>query len=246
MGTHEAIISPIPGKAPESIGSRCAMVGNAADMEYLCGLMQVPPNQSRRLLLSRLLYSHDHSPVFSMIGPFIGAPYAVLLLETAISWGIKEVIFWGWCGAISPGVHIGDFVIPDTALIDEGTSKNYIHEKSTQIKPSLILQDRLKKRLNSKNIHFHEGPVWTTDAIFRETPEKVGYYQDKNILAVEMESSALFSIGHFRSIPVGCILVVSDEVSTFQWVKGFGSPQFKKARKQAAEVIRDFLTDTAY
>ena len=243
MGTHDEIIIPVPEKHPKSIGSRCAMVGNPMDIDVLCDLMQLPKKNTRRLLLSRLYYDHDIHPNFSLVGPFVGAPYAVILLETVVSWNIKEIVFWGWCGAVSPDIHIGDIIIPDMSFIDDGTSKNYIHNNEINIRPSQNLQDRLKTILVENNIQFHEGPVWSTDAIYRETPDKVKYYQKKNVLAVEMESSALFSAGHFRSIPVGCILVVSDEVSSFSWVKGFDNLKFKKSRQQAGEAIRDYLKD---
>ena len=130
MGTHDEIIIPMPGKYPKSIGNRCAMVGNPLDVGFLCDLMQISKKNSRQLLLSRLYYNSDEYPSFSLIGPFMGAPYAAMLLETIISWGIKETVFLGWCGAVSPDVHIGDIIMPDFAYIDDGTSKNYITPKA--------------------------------------------------------------------------------------------------------------------
>jgi len=243
MGAEDPIITPVPGKDPKSIGNRCAMIGNPVDMDNLCNLMQTFPLQSRRWMLSQIYYKQADHPEFSIIGPFIGAPYAVMLLETAGIWGVKEVVFFGWCGAVSPDIHIGDIVIPDTAFIDEGTSKNYITKDETEISPSLNLQNRLKERLHTKKIGFYEGPVWTTDAIFRETRQKVAYFQNRKTLAVEMEASALFTVGRFRSISIGCILVVSDEVNADKWGQGFHNPRFKTSRQHVTEIVRDFLTD---
>ena len=55
----------------------------------------------------------------------MGAPYAVMILETLAAWGAKQVIFLGWCGAISATVSIGDILVPTLAWIDEGTSRAY-------------------------------------------------------------------------------------------------------------------------
>lgn len=189
--------------------------------------------------MSRLSYGYDHCAV-SFIGPFIGAPYAVILLESLIAWGIRKIIFFGWCGAISRDVKIGDVIVPDQSFIDDGTSKNYIAASCSKAFPSASLQETIKSALTQNQIKFHKGPVWTTDAIFRETKEKIAYYQKKNALAVEMEAAALFSAGRFRHIDVGCVLLVSDELFSFKWKPGFKHPVFKERRYQICEIIRNF------
>ena len=90
-----------------------------------------------------------------------------------------------------------------------------------------------------KKIKFHDGIVWTTDAIYRETQEKLEYYQAKDVLAVDMELSALFTVGRFRNIEIGSILVVSDELSTYKWRPGFREKRFIKTRKIVAEAIKN-------
>jgi purine-nucleoside phosphorylase len=241
MGPDDAIITPISGKQPKSIGMRCAMVGHPLDVEDACLLAGLSPKNSRRLLLSRLYYTQDVHLGYSIIGPFIGAPYAVMLLETAAAWGVTEIVFFGWCGAVSSDVHIGDIIVPDLAYIDEGTSRNYTTQNMNKSRPFLVLQNYLKRQLSEKDICFHEGPVWTTDAIYRETSQKIIGYQNKGALGVDMESSALFSAGLYRNISVGCILVVSDEVSAGQWIQGFNNSKFKESRKKISSIICNFL-----
>jgi len=240
MDTHEAIVNPVMGEKPAQLGNRCVMVANQPDLDYLHQLLKSGSSQSRRLLMSRLNYGYESTSAFS-IGPFIGAPYAVILLESLFVWEIREIIFIGWCGAVSSDVRIGDVVIPDKSLIDDGTSKNYTPGRNSEAFPSNSLQANIKSVLLKNNIHFHEGAVWSTDAIFRETKKKVSYYQDKNVLAVEMETAALFSAGKFRNIDVGCVLVVSDELSALKWKPGFKNPAFKTRRHQICKIIKDIL-----
>jgi purine-nucleoside phosphorylase len=237
----DAIIAPIPGTHPRSIGQRCAMVGNPMDVDDICAQDGLALKNSRGLLLSRLHYTSELEPGYSIIGPFIGAPYAAMLIESAIAWGVKEILFFGWCGAISVDIHIGDIIVPELALIDEGTSKGYDPQTTNESRPSFALQDRLKTELTAKNICYHEGSVWSTDAIFRETRNKIDFYQKQGVLGVEMEASALFSVGLFRNIRVGCLLAVSDEVNSHQWVWGFNNPKFKESRRKIAGAVRDFL-----
>jgi uridine phosphorylase len=90
---------------------------------------------------------------------------------------------------------------------------------------------------NTKH-RFQEGPVWSTDAIFRETRDKVRHYQDQGVLAVEMELSALFTVGKYRGVEVGGILVVSDELTTLTWRPGFKDERFEKGRVAACEAVK--------
>ena len=57
------------------------------------------------------------------------------------------------------------------------------------------------------------------------------------VLGVDMEISALFSIGRYRSVDVAGVLVVSDELSTLTWRQGFKTPQFAKGRKTTIEAL---------
>ena len=235
---REAIINPNPGKHPPKVGLRCVMIANQPDIDTLRHLLNVKNASGRRVLMSRLTWGHDHFGA-GIIGPFVGAPYAVILLENLVSWGVGEVVFFGWCGAISPDVHTGDIIIPNAAFIDDGTSGNYIFTPSCDVAPSFGIQSRLKSACRKHHLPFHEGPVWSTDAIFRETREKVLHYQTQNALAVEMEASGLFAVGAFRHMDVGCVLVVSDELSSMRWNPGFRNPHFIERRLQVCKMIGD-------
>jgi len=242
MDTQEAILNPITGKKPPRLGNHCIMVANRPDLDYLHRLLKTPESKTHPFLMSRLYFGFENSSAV-LAGPFIGAPYAVILLESLIAWNIREVVFFGWCGAVSADVAIGDVVIPDRAFIDDGTSKSYAAADSSEAFPSGSIQERIKSALTKNEVAFHEGPVWSTDAIFRETKEKVLYYQKKNALAVEMEAAAVFSAGSFRRIRVGCVLIVSDELSSLTWKPGFNHPAFKSQRTRICEILKDFWID---
>ncbi|MBW2590763.1 MAG: purine-nucleoside phosphorylase, partial [Deltaproteobacteria bacterium] len=129
-------------------------------------------------------------------------------------------------------------IIPDSAIIDEGTSKHYHQGDDGVSRPSSYILENTKENLKKTGIDFHEGLVWSTDAIYRETCEKVIYYQEKDVLAVEMELSALFTVGKFRNVQMGGILVVSDELSTLKWQPGFKEQRFKESRMSVVKTIK--------
>ncbi len=237
MNRDDAIVNPLKGKGTPNLGPVAAMVASQGDLSLLCRLMGLKNEDSRRLFTSRLYTRTNGAGDFSVAGPFIGAPYAVMLLETLIAWGVTKIIFFGWCGAVSPEVKIGDIIVPTAALIDEGTSRHYGVNAGECVASSGRIVEKIQKKLTKEGLSYHAGVIWSTDAIYRETPEKVAAYQKKDVLAVEMELSALFTVGRYRGIDVGGILVVSDELSSLTWKTGFKDKDFKQSRRAACDAI---------
>ncbi|MGB5748539.1 MAG: purine-nucleoside phosphorylase, partial [Desulfobacterales bacterium] len=75
--------------------------------------------------------------------------------------------------------------------------------------------------------------------VYRETKEKVDYYQKQGVLAVEMEASALFSVAQFRQVELCAMLVVSDELSSLKWRPGFRDQQFVTGHQTACRMVRE-------
>jgi uridine phosphorylase len=237
MTANDAIVNPVRGNNPPDLGMLSLLIGTTGDINKLCGVMGIDKTQFRPIFISRLYAAESSGPAVSLAGPIVGAPYAVMILETLIAWGAKKILFFGWCGAISPDVKIGDIIIPTAAVIDEGTSKHYQDNDESVSRTSFKMTATIKSILMKSGTPFHEGDIWSTDAIFRETREQVKSYRDQGILAVEMELSALFTVGRFRGIDIAGILVVSDELSTLQWRPGFRADRFEQGRSAACEVI---------
>jgi uridine phosphorylase len=162
-----------------------------------------------------------------------------MLMEPLIAWGAREVLFIGWCGAISPEVGIGDIIVPHSAIIDEGTSPGYGAAPLDTVPSSAPLRRRITAALAARGRTCIEGRIWSTDAIYRETPEKVARFRARHALAVEMELSALFTVGRFRGIPVGAALVVSDDLTRMTWKPGFKDERFRESRRMLVEVTKD-------
>ena len=251
MTEDGAIINPAKGKNSPDLGPVAVMASNGEDLRCLCHLFGLNKNNSSNFFMSRLYRGNGYTEGLSIAGPFIGAPYATILLETLIAWGARKIMFLGLCGAVSRNVKIGDIIVPAGSIVDEGTSKHYQGQGSGAgdqgagnhkdniytAYPSDHIVQKTRAALKDKDLSFHEGLVWSTDAIYRETREKVEHFQNKDVLAVEMETSAIFTAGKFRDIAVGGILVVSDELSTFKWQTGFKDKRFLKNRKAVCEVI---------
>ena len=234
----DEIIIPVRGKNSPNLGPVAIMVSSQVDLSLFCSLTDLDEEKYQKLFISRLYVGNTVKTPFAVVGPFVGAPYAAMLLETLIAWGAKKIIFFGWCGAISHDVKIGDIIIPDGAMIDEGTSKHYHQGDAGISRPSSYIHKNTKEAFTREGLAFHQGIIWSTDAIYRETCEKVKYFQGKDILAVEMELSALFTVGKFRNVQIAATLVVSDELSNLTWQPGFREQRFKENRESTAKAIK--------
>ncbi len=246
MKDNEAIVNPIKSKSSPDIGPVAVMAATRADLYYLCELSNFSKDDFQRLFMSRLYFDRRNPDGYSVTGPFIGAPYAVMLLETLIAWGARQIIFLGWCGAVGEKVKIGDIILPTSAFIDEGTSRHYRAGENGCLQTSFPMLSKIRQAMENNQISFHEGTVWTTDAVYRETRPAVAAHQQNGVLAVEMEISALYSVAQFRGVNLGGVLVVSDELSSLEWRPGFKHERFMHGRKTACKVVQELILEAGF
>ena len=66
-------------------------------------------------------------------------------------------------------------------------------------------------------VPFKTGKTWTSDAIYRETPDMIEYRRNEGCITVEMESAAFFAVSHYYNIPLAQLLYAGDDVSGEDW-----------------------------
>lgn len=141
----------------------------------------------------------------------VGAPAAVSTVECLIACGAQRIIGLGMAGSLRPALRIGDILLPDRCLIEEGTSRHYVGEqRESTANPTLA--EALQSVLQAEGIPYQTGKIWTTDAIFRELKSKIEAYAEQGVVGVEMETSALYTIGGFRNVDICNLLVITDEL----------------------------------
>jgi len=236
VDTRDAIIQPLRGKHTPRLASVAVLAATEPDLEALRRGLGFDASDHRRLYISRLYTAAGREPDVCLAGPVIGAPYAAMVAETLIAWGARTILFIGWCGAVSPELAIGELVVPTAAVIDEGTSPHYAAGVSAA-GPSEPLSRQVAEACTAEGVCARAGTVWTTDAVFRETRDEVARHQQDGVLAVEMECSALFTVGGFCGVEAAALLVVSDDLSSLTWRPGFKDPRFIRGRKVACNVI---------
>jgi hypothetical protein len=234
------LIEPRIKRGEKPISSRIIMTFTPLEIGLAFQAYNIDGSEGRQIDLSWIypLSLHEMGP--ELAGPAMGAPAAVFLLERLIALGGKYFLTIGTCGSLQLDLPVGSFILPVDALSEEGTSTHYgIKGDVSKASPELL--QRIERELIKKKIPFRKGRIWTTDAPFRETVEKVRKYRDMGILGVDMETSALMTVSHFRGVSLASLLVVSDELGTLKWRPGFNDPKFIDSFKKGAILLRDIF-----
>jgi uridine phosphorylase len=240
MTTTDAFINPIRLKGEPELSGPCLFLVNPQEARYAVKDAKQNKAQSFPLFHSNLFtIAQGESSSVSWAGPAIGAPFAAMTLEKLIALGISQCIMLGWCGALLPSLQIGDIVLPTWAISEEGTSSHYPTSKPPQ--SSSQLRHSISKYLEIKGIPSTDGPIWTTDALYRETADKITGYANQSLLAVDMEFSALATVSAFRGIDMAAVLLVSDELFHSEWKPGFQRKSFRKKSRHLFETLTEFM-----
>jgi uridine phosphorylase len=194
----------------------------------------------QRELLERVVDEYEVAPVnttwtdcyllegtggkVGIVGDFgFGAPQAALVMEDLIVRGGCEFVSVGLAGSLQPETRIGDLVVVERALRDEGTSHHYLPSER-YVAATESLTERLANACAWADEPHHRGDTWTTDAIFRETAPEIAAYHEEGIVTVDMEAAATFAVAEYRGVAAGALFTISDHLEPEGW-----EPQFVEA-----------------
>lgn len=167
-----------------------------------------------------------------------GAPQAVDTLETLAAAGVKQVVTMGMFGAFAENVDLGDIIIPERAFVEEGTSLHY-YEDIAFATPDKELHKKAKAAIpNAKT-----SPIVSTDAVYRQTYYKEQLWREKGAVGVDMETSALFSVGLYLGVKVVSILIASDKHPMYPGDTEWSWAMTKEYREKLFEICMKFARE---
>ncbi len=199
-------------------------------------------------LYQHVLSSHEVEPVDIFSGEFyllkdvggrvgvsarfgVGAPIVTAILEEMIALGIRRFTSIGTAGALSRGLKVGDLVVCDRAIRDEGVSHHYVApNKYAHASPALT--DQLEQSLEALGLGSVRGTSWTVDAPYRETVAEARQYQQEGVLTVEMEAAALFAVAEYHRVDMAAAFTISDSLAELEWEPQFSAVPTKAGLEQ--------------
>lgn len=182
-----------------------------------------------------LYYFNDH-PGFAIGDLGVGAPINAQKMELLSAWGVERFLVLGIAGGLQKHLEIGEIVLVDKALRDEGTSYHYVApEKYAYPDPNLT--KKLLHIFQENHVYCRVGSAWSTDAIYRETRKEQKEYQHEGIVAVDMETSALFSVAKYLKKEIAGLLVISDDHTKDEWDINFYQEKTLQGLHQALKML---------
>ncbi len=152
----------------------------------------------------------------SVMGTGMGCPsMGIYSYELIHFYGCKNLIRVGTAGAMKEEVKVRDIVFGMGAC----TTSNYVKQFALPGDYSCICNfDLLRKaveKAEEKGMNYHVGNILSSDMFYNPEKPPVGVSWDKmGVLAVEMESAALYSNAAYAGVNALCILTISDSLVT--------------------------------
>jgi purine-nucleoside phosphorylase len=215
---QEAIIEPGKVIAPGDVPEHCVICFFADVIAWLNAQfdVQVIAYSKSEIGMHPLYEMNYEGKRLAFFHPGVGAPLAVGLFEEMIARGCRKFIACGGCGVLDPTIAVGHLLLPVAAIRDEGTSYHYLPPtREVHVDPQALAA--LENVIKRHGIDYLLTKTWTTDAIYRETPEKAAAYLAEGCLAVEMEAAAFIAVARFREVPFGQLLYGGDAVIPGGW-----------------------------
>ncbi len=132
----------------------------------------------------------------------MGGPSAAIVAWELAELGARRVVRVGTGGALQPALGLGELIAVSQARAEDGTSR------ALGAGPGPALPD---PGLTAALAADHAGPVVSSDLFYDPREPETGWAAD-GVLAVEMESAALFALAAGRGLRAAAILAVSDLV----------------------------------
>lgn len=157
----------------------------------------------------------DSPDVWIVLGQ-VGCPACAGNLDLFNGFGIKKVMFCGGGGVLDRNIKVGEFLVVEGAIRDEGFSYHYLPAgRVVNNKPEIV--KRITDYLDEKGFDYIKGICWTTDAILRETADRIELRKSEGAKIVEMEQAGCLAVAQFRGFDYGAIIYGGDDVASDEW-----------------------------
>lgn len=140
----------------------------------------------------------------------VGAAMAALIGELLAVVEPKAVLFLGLAGAVHPSLEVGDFVLPIASIRAEGVTSHFLPTQVPAL-PTFKIQKFVSQILVENGHDYRTGTIHSTDYRFWEFDDqfKLNLLEER-VLAVEMETAALFVSCFVSKVNIGALLLISD------------------------------------
>jgi len=149
----------------------------------------------------------------------MGSANAATIMDLLSAIEPKACLFLGKCGGLKKKNKLGDYILPLAAIRGEGASDDYFPPEVPAL-PAFTLQRAVSTTIREMDKDYWTGTVYTTNRrVWEHDEDFKDYLREIRAMAIDMETATLFVTGFANSIPVGALLLVSDQPMIAEGVK---------------------------
>ncbi len=152
----------------------------------------------------------------SVQGSGMGVPSTSIYVNELISeYDVKKLIRVGTCGAMQENINVRDIILAQGATTDSQVNRLVFEGIDYAPLADFNLLKNAYETAEQKGLTTHVGNVFTSDVFYRDNGEEINALLSRyKVLAVEMETTALYTLAAKFNRQALSILTVSDHIIT--------------------------------
>ena len=149
----------------------------------------------------------------SIQGTGMGVPSISIYVHELINeYKVRRLIRVGTCGALQAELQLGDLVLAQAACTDSAVNRLRFQGQDFAPAAGFSLLRQAYDQARGLGIALRVGSVLTSDTFYGDDPDGWKLWARYGVLAVEMESSALYTLAARHGVEALSILTVSDSL----------------------------------
>lgn len=151
----------------------------------------------------------------SVQGSGMGVPsISIYTNELISSYGVKNLIRIGTCGSMQKDIKVRDIVLAMTSCTDSNINKLRFNGMDYAPTASFKLLMKAYEAAKEKGITPWVGSILTSDTFYHDEPDTWKHWAEFGVMAVEMETTALYTLAAKFGVNALTVLTVSDSLVT--------------------------------
>jgi len=160
---------------------------------------------------------HYQDKTVSVMGSGMGIPtLSIYVNELVTEYNVKTIIRVGTCGAIQPGLKVGDIILAMTASTDSHINRLRFNGMDYAPGANFDLLLEAYRAAKAHGIDVRVGGIFSADSFYNDDPEWWKIWAEYGVLVCEMESNGLYTLAAKFNIAALSILTVSDSLVSGQ------------------------------
>ncbi|WP_088832291.1 purine-nucleoside phosphorylase [Paenibacillus tyrfis] len=151
----------------------------------------------------------------SVQGSGMGNPsMSIYASELINDYGAKKLIRIGTCGAMQKELNVRDIILAQAVSSDSNLTEKIFYGCNYAPTADFSLLLKAYQQAQAKQVNVFVGNIYNSDEFYRETLDRLHKFMDFGVLAVEMESTSLYTLAAKYGVQALSILTVGSQLLT--------------------------------